>query len=344
MNVRTNKKEGNYFSLARTAAADPRLSFKAVGLHTYLMSKGNNWQAEEGDLITSHKEGRAAVRAAMQELIDFGYMTRFQVRDANGRVVDWRIDTYESPEDNPHYRPGQPPQVVVEVLSKDDSHNTTLPQSENRIVDDEPESGYPQVENRTGYNNKSSVNTDLSSLPPAQPPAQPFGDIPAMERTEVTSPKPAKMVPTNSPHLPRGMRLPGGYVPAGKGTNPVQVYYERFPYGDRDARLSRPQEDDLCKLCKDLGKLRSVVEAYSRTGFRPGNVQLILDWYRDGIPAHRTGNAARGSSKSMGYGRQMAPAVSTKGQSIEDYADDPEYYAQLKALHAGGTAAHLAAD
>ena len=44
-------------------------------------------------------------------------------------------------------------------------------------------------------------------------------------------------------------------------------------------------------------------------------------------------------SKSMGYGRQKAPAMSAKGQSIEDYADDPEYYAQLKALYAGGSAA-----
>jgi hypothetical protein len=33
-----------------------------------------------------------------------------------------------------------------------------------------------------------------------------------------------------------------------------------------------------------------------------------------------------------------------KGQSIEDYADDPEYYAQLKALYAGGAATPIAAD
>ncbi len=46
----------------------------------------------------------------------------------------------------------------------------------------------------------------------------------------------------------------------------------------------------------------------------------------------------------MGYGRQMAPAMSAKGQSIEDYADDPEYYGQLKALYAGGAAAGVAAE
>lgn len=297
MNVRTNKKEGNYFSLARTAAADPRLSFKAVGLHTYLMSKGNNWQAEEGDLITSHKEGRAAVRAAMQELIDFGYMTRFQVRDANGRVVDWRIDTYESPEDNPHYRPGQPPQVVVETLAKEDDHNTTLPQSENRIVDDEPESGYPQVENRTGYNNKSLVDIDfdLSHTPVREaqspPPPAPAAAKPPQHRGAVT-------VPSDSPYMPKGMRLPGGYVPAGTGQNAVQVYYERFRYDDPDARLKSVQEQDLVNLCPDLVRLRQVIVEYSQAGHRPRNVKLILDWYNQG--RQLVGQAAAQSNRPKG--------------------------------------------
>lgn len=97
--------------------------------------------------------------------------------------------------------------------------------------------------------------------------------------------------------------------------------------------------------------IRAIGIAAMRNNRRWAYVAGILNrWHSDGFDGDmdnlsaRTGNAARGSSKSMGYGRQMAPAVSTKGQSIEDYADDPEYYAQLKALHAGGTAAHLAAD
>lgn len=297
MNVRTNKKEGNYFSLARTAAADPRLSFKAVGLHTYLMSKGNHWQAEEGDLVTSHKEGRAAVRAAMQELIDCGYMTRFQVRNAAGRVVDWRIDTYESPDDNPYYRPGQPPQVVVETLSNDEDHITTLPQSENRIVDDEPESGYPQVENRTGYNNKSLVDIDFD-LPhtpvreaESPPPAAIVATKPQPQHSAIT-------VPSDSPFMPKGLRLPGGYVPAGSGQNAVQVYYERFRYDDPDARLKAVQEQDLVNLCTDLVRLRQVIVEYSQAGHRPRNVKLILDWYNQG--RQLVGHAAAQSNRPKG--------------------------------------------
>lgn len=97
--------------------------------------------------------------------------------------------------------------------------------------------------------------------------------------------------------------------------------------------------------------LRAIGIAAMRNNRRWAYVEGILRrWQTEGFDggmdnlSARTGNAAKGGSKSMGYGRQMAPAVNAKGQSIEDYADDPEYYAQLKALHAGGTAAHIAAD
>ena len=75
---------------------------------------------------------------------------------------------------------------------------------------------------------------------------------------------------------------------------------------------------------------------------------ILRRWHADGFEggmdnrAARTPGAAKtgsmSGSKSMGYGRQMAPAARAQGQSIEDYADDPEYYAQLKALYDGGTA------
>ncbi len=87
-----------------------------------------------------------------------------------------------------------------------------------------------------------------------------------------------------SPHMPKGLRLPGGYVPAGEGQNPVQVYYERFRFDNPEARLSAPQEDDLVRMCPDLPKLRQVVVAYSQAGHRPRNVKLILDWYTNGCP------------------------------------------------------------
>ena len=81
----------------------------------------------------------------------------------------------------------------------------------------------------------------------------------------------------------------------------MEVYYERFSINQDAARLNAIKEDDLMRLCPDLGKLREVVVAYSRTAFQPGNLQLILDWYEHGVPdKHKTpsGNGAKGGAMS----------------------------------------------
>ena len=88
--------------------------------------------------------------------------------------------------------------------------------------------------------------------------------------------------------------------------------------------------------------LRAIEIAAMRNHRRWAYVAGILRrWHADGYdggPDKQAGKPrSNTSTKSMGYGRQTAPAVRGKGQSIEDYADDPEYYAQLKAIYAGGT-------
>ncbi len=99
-----------------------------------------------------------------------------------------------------------------------------------------------------------------------------------------------KTVRINSPHL-ASAKFVEGYIPAGDGKNPVQVYYERFEINHDQARLNPPQEDDLVYNCPDLLRLREVITAYGRTNYRPGNLQLILDWYRDGVPVkNQNGN------------------------------------------------------
>lgn len=93
----------------------------------------------------------------------------------------------------------------------------------------------------------------------------------------------SKEIRFKSPHVDL-RHFVNGYVPPGKGTNAVEVYYERFSIHQDVARLNAIKEDDLATFCKDLEKLREVVIAYSRTAFQLGNVALILDWYRDGVP------------------------------------------------------------
>lgn len=97
--IRTvHDKNNPYFMLNRSAAEDKRLSYKAVGIHTYLMSKPDDWTIRETDLAARHTEGTAAVRSGLRELRMAGYTQATRIRDKKtGRVIGSEIHIYETP-------------------------------------------------------------------------------------------------------------------------------------------------------------------------------------------------------------------------------------------------------
>ena len=62
----------------------PGLSWKAKGILAYLLSKPDNWEVKEADIINHGKEGRDAVRSGIDELIKAGYMLKEQTRSEGG--------------------------------------------------------------------------------------------------------------------------------------------------------------------------------------------------------------------------------------------------------------------
>ena len=68
---------------------DPSLSFRALGLLIYILSKPDGWRVDSRDLAKTHSEGRDAIRAALNELQDEGYMTQTRVRVGD----KWLIET-----------------------------------------------------------------------------------------------------------------------------------------------------------------------------------------------------------------------------------------------------------
>ena len=58
---------------------DKTLSWQAKGLHTYLISRPDNWVLNKTDLINRSKNGRDAVQAMLKELKDAGYLFILQL-------------------------------------------------------------------------------------------------------------------------------------------------------------------------------------------------------------------------------------------------------------------------
>jgi biotin operon repressor len=94
--VRLEAHVGRFLIIDKQAAEDARLSLRAVGLHTYLLGKPDDWQVSVEHLASTHTEGRDAVRVAINELRDAGYVAVETVRE-RGRVIGTRWTVYETP-------------------------------------------------------------------------------------------------------------------------------------------------------------------------------------------------------------------------------------------------------
>lgn len=76
-------KKDKYTVLDNTCIKDPRLSWKAKGVHTYLMSLPDDWKIFLTEVMTHSIDGKDALNSAIKELIQFGYIQkRGQNRDS----------------------------------------------------------------------------------------------------------------------------------------------------------------------------------------------------------------------------------------------------------------------
>lgn len=75
---------------------DPALSFRALGLLVYLLSKPDHWEVSYRHLATVKAEGQHAVRATLAELETAGYLVR-ERRHLPGGRFEWVSTIYESP-------------------------------------------------------------------------------------------------------------------------------------------------------------------------------------------------------------------------------------------------------
>ena len=66
-------------------ARNGKISFRARGLHHHLLSLPPGVHVTTTQLAQDNPEGRDAIRAALNELIDAGYVTRTKAQDAHGK-------------------------------------------------------------------------------------------------------------------------------------------------------------------------------------------------------------------------------------------------------------------
>jgi len=96
MGVIRIKKQNNYVVMNKTSLHDDRLSWKAKGLHAYMLSLPDDWAFYDEELSKHAKDGIDALKSAIKELKKFGYMERIKRRDEHGKFV-FETNVYELP-------------------------------------------------------------------------------------------------------------------------------------------------------------------------------------------------------------------------------------------------------
>ena len=128
--IRVNKTK-DFTVMSNYHFRDRRLSLKAKGLLSQMLSLPNDWDYTVAGLVFINKESKAAIQSTLKELEERGYLTRTRTQNDKGQF-DYIYDIYEKPA-------------------------TEKPQTENRYADN------PCTENQPQYNTKEE-NTEEKVL------------------------------------------------------------------------------------------------------------------------------------------------------------------------------------
>ena len=146
--IRVIKDKSNpYVMLNKTCLRDNKLSWKAKGLHAYLLSLPDDWQIYIEDLKNRSKDGRDSTTSAVNELMKKGYIKRTPAKDEKtGRFKGgYDYEVYEMP---------------IEISESGEVDRVTEnPKSEKTEIGE-----IPIPENPKLLNNELKLNNNIYSL------------------------------------------------------------------------------------------------------------------------------------------------------------------------------------
>lgn len=90
-------KTKDYTVMSNTHLREKKMSLKAKGLLSIMLSLPEDWDYSISGLITLSKDGKDSISNTLIELEKFGYLIRTQEKDENGKFIGYRYDIYEVP-------------------------------------------------------------------------------------------------------------------------------------------------------------------------------------------------------------------------------------------------------
>lgn len=165
----------DYTVMSNHHLRNEKLSLKAKGLLSMMLSLPEDWNYTTRGLAKICKEGVDAIGAALRELESAGYIVRHQLRDKSGRISDTEYIIYEQPQIK---EPDMPPPDM------------DLPGTENPYLD-KPDTEKPAELNIEKSNTEKSITDRFStdSIPfreqtAAEPPERKGRDMESVQKAK----------------------------------------------------------------------------------------------------------------------------------------------------------------
>lgn len=132
MSVFRVNKTKDYVTMCKYHFKEKKMSLKAKGLLSEMLSLPDEWDYSVKGLEQINKENKDTIISILKELEEFGYLERTQLRDTRGTFTGYEYNVYEKP-------------------------NTEKPYTENSDTEK------PYTENPTQLNNKELNNKELNN-------------------------------------------------------------------------------------------------------------------------------------------------------------------------------------
>lgn len=169
------QKTRQFFTYTIMAARDPRISFKAKGVLSLMLSYPDTWRFSVQHIAGISKEGQGAIRAALRELEKYGYLKAIEKRDNYGRIAGIEYEVYDIPQIIPpelvNLLPNGEPceDAPIERLSEKGARSNKCkkvktPKVENPHTD-KSETENPHMEN--GANSKTYLMNNVQYINPS---------------------------------------------------------------------------------------------------------------------------------------------------------------------------------
>ena len=94
MAIHRTKKTENFTQIDNSIFRDKRLSLKAKGLLSQLLSLPDNWKCSISGLASLSNDRKDSIKTGLEELERYGYIKRKRKRDDKGRFV-WDYEIWE---------------------------------------------------------------------------------------------------------------------------------------------------------------------------------------------------------------------------------------------------------